>query len=258
MTTLDGPGATARLGRRADECLAPGGEVTDYKYDADGNRISVTDNGVTTPSTANAMDQYASIGGVTYTYNSDGNLIEHTGPGIITAYTYDVRGRLIGVTTPTDTWSFEYDALGDRIGQIHNGVATNDLVDAAGDVVARYDASGTLIADFTQGVGVTSRIDSSGQADYYAFNAQGNTAQLTSPAGGLLDGYSYLPFGEPLATSGSVANPFTFGGEFGSSEEGDGLIAMGRRVVQPRAGTICRGGSLRPAGREERLCLRGQ
>ncbi len=212
------------------------GKVTTYQYDSDGNRISQTTDGATTPYSANLMDQYTSVGSATYSYDKDGNLVETAGASGNTTYTYDVQGRLINVTTPTDTWTYQYDALGNRISEAHNGVKTNNLVDPSGNVIAQYDSSGHLIADYTQGLGLelTSRVDSSGNADYYAFDAQGNTAALTGPTGAVLDSYSYSPFGEVLSSSGSVPNPYTFGGQFGATQQGDGLISMGPRSTARR------------------------
>ena len=63
-------------------------------------------------------------------------------------------------------------------------------------------------------------MDATNQSDYYQFDAVGNTAQLTGPDGTVLNSYSYLPFGESLSASASVANPFTFVGESGVMREG--------------------------------------
>ena len=237
VTTTDG---ITTFGYDADGQLTsvslPGGRVITYQYDAGGNRTSVTDTSATTSYAANNMDQYTSAGGTTYRYDADGNLIQSTGPGGTTSYNYDARGRLIGVTSPTDTWTYEYDVFGNRIAETHNGVTTQDLVDPSGDIIAEYGGDGSLIASYTQGLGLTSRVSASGQADYYSFDATGNTVDLTGPDGAVLDSYSYLPFGETLSTSGTAPNPFTFGGQLGGVSEGDGLIKLGVRSYDPAQG----------------------
>jgi RHS repeat-associated protein len=161
-----------------------------------------------------------------------------TGPGGTTTYTYDSRGRLTGVTTPTDTWTYRYDALGNRTSATHNGQATQYLVDptGAGDVVGEYNGAGTLVAHYTEGLGLTSRVDASGNASYYDFDALGSTAGLTGGAGTYVDTYSYLPFGEVSASSGSVPNPFQYVGQAGVMNGGNGLDFMRARPYAPADG----------------------
>jgi RHS repeat-associated protein len=59
---------------------------------------------------------------------------------------------------------------------------------------------------------------------------------MTSATGSVVNNYSYLPFGEKLASSGSVANPFTYVGEFGVMDEGSGLYYMRDRWYNPALG----------------------
>src|SRR5262249_5647621 len=47
--------------------------------------------------------------------------------------------------------------------------------------------------------------------------------------GAVLNSYSYLPFGEPLQTSETVSNAFTYGGQLGVMREGNGLDYMRNR-----------------------------
>src|SRR5262249_26179380 len=144
-----------------------------YQYDADGNRIAVTDNHVTTNYAPNNLDQYTAVGGNTYRYDADGNSTVTSGPGGNTAYTYDVENRLIGIATATDTWSYQYDVLGNRVAVTHNGQTTHYLVDPTGlsSVVGEYDGSGNLVAHYTQGLGLVSRVNGTGAANYYDFDS---------------------------------------------------------------------------------------
>ena len=68
-------------------------------------------------------------------------------------------------------------------------------------------ANGLLVAHYTQGIGLTSRVDAVGSSEYYAFDDTGNTAELTGNAGAILNSYSYLPFGAMLNSQEGVANP---------------------------------------------------
>ena len=103
-------------------------------------------------------------------------------------------------------------------------------------MVAEYDGSGNLRANYVQGLGLVSRVDVAGPAAYFQFDANGNTAQLTGAGGAVLNSYSYLPFGEAASATETVANPFTFVGQFGVMREGNGLDYMRNRWYDPAQG----------------------
>jgi len=240
MTTLDGIttygyDATGQL----TLAILPGGRTIQYAYDAAGNRTTVSDTGGTNTSyVANALNQYTSAGSDLLSYDADGNLISRTGPSGTTTYNYDSRNRLIGVSNATDTWSYKYDAFGNRIATTHNGQTTKYLIDPTGlgDVVGEYDGAGNLVARYTQGLGLTSRIDPLGTTAYYDFDALGSTAGLTGASGGNVATYRYLPFGESLSSTGTTANPFQFVGQAGIIHETNGLEFMRARFYSSKEG----------------------
>jgi RHS repeat-associated protein len=259
-TTLTG---TTTYGYDADGQLTsaslPGGRLITYAYDAAGNRTVVSDSGTTTTYVANNLDQYTSAGSSTFTYDADGNLTVGTGPGGSTTYTYDSRDRLIGVATPTDTWTYHYDALGNRTSATHNGQTTQYLVDPTGlgNVIGEYNGAGALVAHYTEGLGLTSRVDASGSASYYDFDALGSTAGLTSAAGNYVDSYSYLPFGEVSNSSSSVPNPFQYVGQAGVMSEGNGLDFMQARFYSPAVGRFIKRDPIGLAGCANLYCYAG-
>lgn len=209
----------------------PGGRTIIYAYDAVGNRTSITDSGVPTTYTVNNLNQYTAVGAVTYNYDDDGNLISRTDAGGTTTYTYDVRGQLTQVASPTDTYVYSYDALRNRVAVTHNGTTTRNLIDPAGlgDVVGQFDTGGTVLSHFTYGLGLTSSVNGAGASSFYEFDGSGNTTGLTGAAGAIINAYAYLPYGELLASSGAAANPFTFGGQMGVVDDGNGLHYMRNR-----------------------------
>jgi RHS repeat-associated protein len=245
MTTLDGQwtytydlaGQLTRAVFASTNGGIPSQDLT-YEYDALGNRVRTVINGVTTAYAANALNQYTSAGAIAFGYDPDGNLISRTDGGVTTSYSYDVLNRLVGVTKPGDTWAYQYDVLGNRSATVHNGQRTAYLVDpfGLGDVVAEYSGSGALIARYTHGLGLTSRTDAGGAAAFYDFDVLGSTAGLSGPDGAYRNRYSYLPYGESLAASETVANPFTFVGAFGVMREGNGLDFMRARFYAPAEG----------------------
>ena len=103
-------------------------------------------------------------------------------------------------------------------------------------MLGEYDGSGKLIANYTYGIDLASRVDGSGAADYYDFDATGNTAGLSGQTGAYVDSYSYLPFGEETGSSGSVPNPFQYVGQDGVMTAGNGLDFMRARFYSPSTG----------------------
>jgi RHS repeat-associated protein len=218
-----------------------------YIYDAAGNRIQTIENGTTTNYATNNVNQYTTVGTTTEQYDANGNLISQTQGGVTTTYTYNAQNRLTGMSdTSGNTWSYTYDALGNRISSTYNGQQTNYLVNPTGlgNVVGQYDSSGKLISDYTYGLGLTSQV-SGGTANYYDFNSQGSTVGLTGANGGsYLDSYTYSPFGENLSSTGTVNNPFQYVGEYGVSDEDNGLYSMGAREYDPTTGRFTQQDSL--------------
>src|SRR5207245_2231920 len=78
-------------------------------------------------------------------------------------------------------------------------------------------------------LGLISRVDPSGTAAYYDFDGLGSTAGLSGPSGSYVNSYRYLPFGEPLSTHETIANPFTFTGEVGVMQDANGMDFMRTR-----------------------------
>ena len=243
MTTLDGTTTYGYdlLGQltSVDE---PGGQTIAYQYDAAGNRVSEVDSGTTTSYATNDLNQCTASGPATYQYDAAGNLISKTDATGTTSYAYNGENQLVSVVSPADTWTYQYNALGQQVSSTHNGRQTDYLIDPTGlgNMIGAYQASGSgsgqAIAHYAYGYGLTSCTDASGSADYYAFDGSGNTVDLTGPTGAALDTYSYLPFGETLSATGSVNNPFTYGGQSGAVDESNGLYFMRNRWYDPVLG----------------------
>ena len=133
------------------------------------------------------------------------------------------------------TASYGYDPLGNLIAQTVNGATTNYQVDPVGlgDVVATFNGSGGLMSHYTYGSGLISEVNTSGVAYYYNFNLQGSTVSITNPTGGSANQYSYDPFGQVATKSEGIANPFTFGGQFGVMNNGSGFLICVPAIMIP-------------------------
>jgi RHS repeat-associated protein len=210
-----------------------------YEYDAAGNRVRTVSNGKATGYAVNSLDQYTAVGTARYSYDPDGNLIETVDGPNASTYTYNDQDQLIRVTTPDGTWNYEYDPLGNRVAQVHNGQRTEYLLDPTGlsNVFGEYDGSGGLVARYAQGLGLAARVGADGQPAFYDFDGTGSTAGLSGGDGRYVDAYSYLPFGEALAAPRqTVSNPFTYVGQSGVMQEGNGLDFMRARYYAPADG----------------------
>ncbi len=221
-----------------------------YVYDAVGNRISETVNGVVTTYVTNNVNEYTSsttagLDTTTYQYDLEGNLIATTGPSNNTTdYTFNDLNQLTAVNGPGLTASYFYDPLGNRVSQTINGATTNFQIDpiGLGNVVAAftgtgvYNNSGGLLAHNTYGLGLTSQVVASGSAAYYDFDLTGNTVGITNAAGSYVNRYSYLPFGQTTTIASALPNSFTFVGEDGALNDGNGLLSMRARSYNPPTG----------------------
>ena len=95
------------------------------------------------------LNQYASVGGIPFTYDPNGNL---TTDGTHT-YTYDSESRLLTATSPGTTVSYTYDPFGWRLSKTVNGTTTRFLYD--GDqFISETDSAGTITASWVYGPGI--------------------------------------------------------------------------------------------------------
>ena len=212
-----------------------------YTYDAVGNRLSETVNGVTTTYTTNAQAEYTQIGDTSYAYDADGNLTSETGSNGTTIFAYNQNNQLISEISPQGTIGFEYDALGNVVAETQNGTLASYVNDplaisdgdqpltSIGEVLS---ASGSVTADYDYGLGLAAET-SGGSNLYYQTDANGDITGLTGADGTLVDAYDYLPFGQVNQTSGSSQNPFEYEGGLGMASYSGGLPTCVLAIITP-------------------------
>ena len=218
--------------------VMPGGRTIQYVYDANGNRATVSDTALSSVTySVNNLNEYVTVGSTTYGYDADGNLISSTTGGVTTTYTYNDRDQLASATVGGVLYTYGYDALGNLTSSTSNGVTTNYLIDPTGigNVAAAFSSNGTPLDHYVYGNGLAGAVDPAGNDTFYDFDASGNTADITNAAGVVSNTYTYLPFGELLSSTGG-SNLFTFGGQYGVQNTGDGLYTMRARPYDPSIG----------------------
>ena len=123
----------------------PNGVITEYEYDANGNRIKET----------------ADVGGLNFTrewtYDADGNVLtEKDRNGNVTEYEYDAVGNLITITDPLNcVTTMTYDAVGNLISRTDGNNHTTTY---------EYDGLDRLIRETDPLLGVTE----------YVYDGKGN------------------------------------------------------------------------------------
>ncbi|UCE98682.1 MAG: RHS repeat-associated core domain-containing protein [Planctomycetota bacterium] len=187
------------------------GNSTGYSYDSLGNRIDVNENGNVTSYSKNSLNQYTSVGGTTYSYDDNGNLIFDG----TNRYYYDSENRLIDVNDANDLpiATYIYDYEGRRVSKTVDGNTIKYCYDAD-QIIGEYNESGALLRKFVYGPGIDEPICMIDVADgnsiyYYHFDGLGSVVALSDVNGVVAESYSYDVFGSPT-TNSSVGNPYLF------------------------------------------------
>jgi RHS repeat-associated protein len=203
-----------------------GGAEFVYTYDAVGNRQSMTSPEGTVSYTYDAANRLTSVGGVTYSWDDNGNLLSD---GVRT-YQYDHANRLKQVTQGSLTTQFAYNGDGVRVGKTIGAATTDYLVDLASTlpvVISDTDAV------YLYGLDMIAEQLAGAERYYYVHDGLGSVRQLVDSAGQIEARYAYDHFGVPLAGDG-VPNPWQFTGEAWDAEVE--LLYLRARYYQPETG----------------------
>jgi RHS repeat-associated protein len=181
-----------------------------YQYADKLNRMSVTDTpGSGTPVVTNystvALNQYGSVGGVTYGYDDNFNLT--VAPGLNVSY--DAANRVVSASghhpyTGDDHAEYVYDGLDRCVKQTMNGVVTIFVYDGW-KAIAEFDEWNYFQAWNVYGPGpdeILLRYNSQGKYGYVRFqqDRHGNIAFLIDNDGEGIEKYTYDVFGRPAIT----------------------------------------------------------
>ena len=206
------------------------GSVTEaYSYDAVGNRLSTA---VDSGWNYNSSNELTARPGLSYTYDNNGNMLTRSDG---TQFTWDVENRLTQVTQPGGgTVTFEYDPFGRRIQKSSAAGTTNYVYDGA-NVAVELDASGSVLAEYTQGPSIDEPLamQRNGLTAFYQADGLGSITSLTDTFGAATDSYAYSSFGSTII-SGGTTNPYRYTGREWDAETG--LYYYRARYYDPAIG----------------------
>jgi len=201
-----------------------------FTYDKVGNRTSQTVGAAITAYQYDAADRLTNAGGVTFTWDNNGNLLNDG----VNTYSYDFANRLAAVSGQGSSFSFGYDGLDNRYQQTVNGQTSTYILDqAAGLSQVLYESApqgaGT---SYYYGLGRISQ-QKNGITNYFLTDALGSVRQITNQTGSVTLGQAYDPFGNTLGWSGQGGFSYGYAGEWTDSS---GLQYLRARYYSPSTG----------------------
>jgi len=153
---------------------------------------------------SNALNQYSSVGGVTQSYDGNGNL---SGDGTF-AYAHDAENRLAAITQGgSPVGSYTWDAQGRRKTRTVGGATTIYVTDSDNREVLEYDgATGQILRWHAYGSGIDEVLATMetgpGVRAGYIPDIQGSVLATVASANGAVSKGPYLPYGESGVTTG--------------------------------------------------------
>jgi RHS repeat-associated protein len=223
-------------------CATPPAGAQPFGYDAADNPVTVG----STAQTFNTADQVTASGGTTFGYDSRGNRVSATAGGTTTSYGYDQAGNLCWAGTTVSGAACSSAAQSGDTVYCSNGNGLRMSKVTAGACATPttsepfvWDMSGgipQLISDgntaYVTGPGglVLEQITGSTTL-WYHHDQLGSTRAVTDSSGTVHASYTFDPFGNQTASTGSVANPFLFAGQYRDSETG--LYYLRARCYDP-------------------------
>jgi RHS repeat-associated protein len=201
-------------------------ETVDYAYDANGNRVSVDDGTTTTTYTYDEADQLTDLGGLTLTYDPNGNRITAGSDSFV----YDWADRLTEATVGGTSASFAYLADGTRESKVSGSTTTAYLHDREAGLPQVVDDGTT---SYLRGAGLAAEVDdATGDAVSPLADGLGSVRARADATGAVVGTADWDAWGNPRASSGVTGDV----GWAGAQRDGEtGLTLLGDRYYAPGA-----------------------
>jgi len=228
VTSADG-GDSSSFAYDANRQLtrASGSSSGDYvfAYDGAGNRDTVP--GSTRTWVRNENNELLSQGGVTYSYDANGNRTRREEGAAVQNYRYDVRNRLIEVTDNAGTVlaRYGYDPFGRRLWKEAGGVRTYYLYTSSG-LMAEFASDGSPQRSYgywpdSQWSSNPLFIRTAGKYYYYNNDRLGVPREIVDKTGRVVWSADYRPFGSAIVSaSATLSNSLRLPGQYFDQETG--------------------------------------
>ena len=216
-----------------------------YEYDANGNRLRVTDqNGDYTTYAYDGANQLlretSEQGTIVYAYDANGNLVSETFGGERVSYRYDHENRLVATRGPSFSVDYLLAPDGRRLAKTVNGMTTTY---AYAGLHAIHEATDHGQVDYAYGPGIDELLmrDRGGARDYYHRAVVNSVLGLTDQRGKVVASYDYTAFGQLVNAEEHTFNPYRYTGRRLDPETG--MYHFRERALSTRTGRF---GSLDP------------
>ncbi len=255
--TLQGEARSLRYGcclfkrhrpRFRRECARTNGYV--FGETAPSNLTSANNAGVVTNYSYNAANQRVSDGNLTYTYDPNGNLLGTTDGSL--AFEYNAKNQTTRIKDGEADRTMAY-AGNSQVERTQAGSATfvnsilgvnrrSQLLDEE-EGLLDTDTSGTTHYIREPGGNILGqrRVDATGllkSTHYFGTDALGSVRHVTDSNGNQKNSYRFGPYGETVAATEQVYNPWRFAGQYDDDPNATAgptgaLYKMGMRYYQP-------------------------
>lgn len=186
--------------------------------------------GTITYGTADNVNKYPTVGGVSYSYNSNKCL---TGDGVWT-FGYDTENHLLTATKTGTSASFVYDPM-HRQSQKTVGSVKSRFIYSDWDIIAQYDGtSGNLQNRYVFGERDDEplvQVTSGGVLTFLHADKMGSVSAVSNASGAIANKNLYSPFGEIASLGGTI---FGFTGQRFDPETN--LVYFKHRYYSPKLG----------------------
>ncbi len=250
----DGPGASPAVERMFG--YDPLGQLTDvndsaYAYDDADNLVAMLDGSRQIFDAANELCAASAAppatcgqpgtSATTFDYDTRGNrTTTTTAGGSAASYAYDQADRLTDVIVdggaPTGTYEYAPDGL--RLAKTTSDGATEFVWDRSGAVVpmllTKTTAGATTSYVYGPRGSVLYEVDPNGSALYHHHDQLGSTRRLTDQSATTVATFTYDPYGNVEAQTGTATSHFGFAGEYTDTETG--LTYLRARYYDPSTG----------------------
>lgn len=188
-------------------------------------------------STYDEADQIVSNGSATFSHDGKGNRVQMTDGGVTTQYAYNFDNMLTMVTKGAERDEYGYTSDGHRLVSRRGGIETRYLLDLNGsmeNVLAEMDEDNQANQYYIYGDGLLYSIDFlTDERLFFHYDFNGNTVAITDSQGTVTYSYAYLPFGDIQMSGEPFQTVFKYGGKYGVMHEPNGLYFMRARYYDP-------------------------